>query len=150
MQLPERVRIVEVSPRDGLQNEPRQVEAQAKIAYIDMLGRAGLPVVEITSCVPEKWVPQLADHATVISGITRLPGVVYPVLVPNLAGFTAAERAGATAVSIIASASETFSKKKQQLYDCRRAYALWRDTGAGAGPQHGGARLCVLHARLSV
>lgn len=111
MQLPERVRIVEVSPRDGLQNETVAVATEAKIAYIDLLSRAGLEVVEITSCVPAKWVPQLADHAAVIQGISRLPKVVYPVLVPNLRGFADAVGAGSTAVSVIASASESFSRQ---------------------------------------
>lgn len=111
MKLPERVRLVEVSPRDGLQNEATLLPAAVKIAYIDLLSRAGLPVVEVTSWVPAKWVPQLADHAEVIAGINRRPGLMYPVLVPNLAGFERAQAAGADSVSIIASASETFSRK---------------------------------------
>ncbi|SHO47817.1 hydroxymethylglutaryl-CoA lyase [Desulfopila aestuarii] len=123
MQLPERVRIVEVSPRDGLQNEVVQVSTEAKITYIDLLSRAGLPVVEITSCVPAKWVPQLADHAEVIQSISRLPHVIYPVLVPNSRGFEDALAAGASAVSVIASASEGFSKKNS---NCTIAEGLER------------------------
>jgi len=111
IKLPERVRIVEVSPRDGLQNEPVPVSTATKIAYIDLLSQSGLPVVEITSCVPAKWVPQLADNRDVIRGIERRPGVIYPVLVPNLNGFSDAVAAGAMVVSVIASASESFSAK---------------------------------------
>lgn len=111
MQLPERVTLVEVSPRDGLQNETAQVPASAKIEFIDKLSRAGMPVIEITSCVSARWVPQLADHSQVIRGIQRITGVRYPVLVPNLRGLEDAVAAGATEVSVIASASESFSEK---------------------------------------
>jgi len=123
MRLPERVRIVEVSPRDGLQNEVVQVSTEAKITYIDLLSRTGLPVIEITSCVPAKWVPQLADHAEIIRTVSRLPHVVYPVLVPNLHGFEDALAAGATAVSVIASASEGFAKRNS---NCTIAEGLKR------------------------
>ncbi len=111
MQLPERVTLVEVSPRDGLQNETAQVPASAKIEFIDKLSRAGMPVIEITSCVSARWVPQLGDHSQVIRGIQRITGVRYPVLVPNLRGLEDAVAAGATEVSVIASASESFSEK---------------------------------------
>jgi hydroxymethylglutaryl-CoA lyase len=111
MQLPDHVTLVEVSPRDGLQNEALHVPAQAKIEFIDKLSRAGMPVVEITSCVSARWIPQLADHSEVIRGIERVAGVRYPVLVPNLRGLEDAIKAGATEVSIIASASESFSEK---------------------------------------
>lgn len=111
MRLPEYVRMVEVSPRDGLQHETLYVPAAKKIAFIDMLSRTGLPVVEVTSCVPARWIPQLADHAEVIGGIKKNGSVRYPVLVPNLRGFEDAVAAGATEISIIASASESFSQK---------------------------------------
>lgn len=123
MRLPERVRIVEVSPRDGLQNETVQVPTEVKIAYIDLLVQAGLSTVEITSCVPAQWVPQLADHVDVIKGVKRLPGVMYPVLVPNLRGLDCAISAGASAISVIASASESFSHKNS---NCTIAEGLKR------------------------
>jgi len=109
MQLPERVRIVEVSPRDGLQNEMVQVETEAKLTFIELLRHTGLSMIEITSCVPAQWVPQLADHEEVIRSVIRYPQVVYPVLVPNVRGLEDALAAGATAVSVISSASESFS-----------------------------------------
>lgn len=111
MQLPERVRIVEVSPRDGLQNEVERVETDAKLSFIELLRQAGLSMIEITSCVPARWVPQLADHAEVIRSVSRCAQVIYPVLVPNVRGFEDAVAAGATAVSVIASVSESFSKR---------------------------------------
>uniref|UniRef100_A0AAQ4PD38 hydroxymethylglutaryl-CoA lyase n=1 Tax=Gasterosteus aculeatus aculeatus TaxID=481459 RepID=A0AAQ4PD38_GASAC len=98
---PEFVRIVEVGPRDGLQNEK----------LIDMLSGTGLPVIEATSFVSSKWVPQMADHTDVLRGIHREPHVRYPVLTPNLQGFHDAVAAGATEVAVFGSASETFSKK---------------------------------------
>uniref|UniRef100_A0AC11BRL5 3-hydroxy-3-methylglutaryl-CoA lyase n=1 Tax=Ovis aries TaxID=9940 RepID=A0AC11BRL5_SHEEP len=87
---PKRVKIVEVAPRDGLQNEKNIVPTPVKIKLIDMLSEAGLPVVEATSFVSPKWVPQMADHAEVLKGIQKFPGVNYPVLTPNFKGFQAA------------------------------------------------------------
>ncbi|XP_029900408.1 hydroxymethylglutaryl-CoA lyase, mitochondrial [Myripristis murdjan] len=109
--LPERVKIVEVGPRDGLQNEKTIVPAETKIHLIDMLSDSGLPVIEATSFVSPKWVPQMADQVEVMKGISRKPGVSYPVLTPNLKGFQAAVKAGATEVAIFGAASELFSKK---------------------------------------
>ncbi|XP_066573352.1 hydroxymethylglutaryl-CoA lyase, mitochondrial isoform X1 [Amia ocellicauda] len=109
--LPERVKIVEVGPRDGLQNEKTIVPAEVKIRLIDMLSDAGLPVIEATSFVSPKWVPQMADQMEVMQGIHRRPGVSYPVLTPNLKGFQAAVKAGAGEVAIFGAASELFSKK---------------------------------------
>ncbi|XP_043765157.1 hydroxymethylglutaryl-CoA lyase, mitochondrial isoform X3 [Cervus elaphus] len=88
--LPKRVKIVEVGPRDGLQNEKNIVPTPVKIKLIDMLSEAGLPVVEATSFVSPKWVPQMADHAEVLKGIQKFPGINYPVLTPNFKGFQAA------------------------------------------------------------
>jgi hydroxymethylglutaryl-CoA lyase len=105
------VRIVEVGPRDGLQNEARIVPSSVKIELIERLADAGLKSIETTAFVSPKWVPQMADHAEVMRGIRRLPGVVYPALAPNLKGFEAALAAGATEVAVFASASETFSQK---------------------------------------
>ncbi|KAI5622876.1 hydroxymethylglutaryl-CoA lyase, mitochondrial, partial [Silurus asotus] len=109
--LPERVKIVEVGPRDGLQNEKTIVPAEVKIRLIDMLSDAGLPVIEATSFVSPKWVPQMADQEEVMRGINRKSGVNYPVLTPNLKGYRAAVKAGAKEVAIFGAASELFSKK---------------------------------------
>jgi isopropylmalate/homocitrate/citramalate synthase len=86
MQLPARVKIVEVGPRDGLQNEKQVVPTDVKIRLIDMLSAAGLPAIEATSFVSPKWVPQMGDNTAVLKGITRRPGTWYPVLTPNLKG----------------------------------------------------------------
>ena len=106
-----KVRIVEVGPRDGLQNEPGEVPTAVKLELIERLADAGLPAVEATAFVSPKWVPQMADHTEVLERIRRRPGVSYPVLTPNLKGFEAARAAGATEVAIFGAASEAFSKK---------------------------------------
>jgi hydroxymethylglutaryl-CoA lyase len=111
MTLPDHVTLVEVGPRDGLQNEPERVPTETKITLIDRLGDAGLPVIEATSFVSPKWVPQLADAPIVMAGIRRRPGVRYPVLTPNLKGFEAALGAGAEDVAVFAAASESFSRR---------------------------------------
>jgi len=105
------VRIVEVSPRDGLQNESGIIPTSAKIELIDRLSQTGLVTIEATSFVSPKWVPQLADAEHVLSGITRHPGIAYPVLVPNLQGYERARAAGAEEIAVFAAASETFSQK---------------------------------------
>src|SRR5947208_3436625 len=99
----ERVTIYEVGPRDGLQNESAMVSAPIKIALIERLVEAGLPAVEATSFVSPKWVPQLADAAEVMAGVTRRPGVRYAVLVPNLAGLERAIGAGVEEIAIFGS-----------------------------------------------
>src|SRR5919108_3183044 len=108
---PKRVKMVEVGPRDGLQNEPKAVPAATKIALIDRLADAGLPVVEAGAFVSPKWVPQMADTADVMAGIARKPGVSYPVLVPNMKGYEAARAANAEEIAVFGAASETFSQK---------------------------------------
>jgi hydroxymethylglutaryl-CoA lyase len=108
---PARVRIVEVGPRDGLQNEKGEVPTAVKIELIERLAEAGLPAVEATAFVSPKWIPQMADHTEVLERIRRKPGVSYPVLTPNLKGFEAARAAGATEVAVFGAASESFSKK---------------------------------------
>ena len=105
------VRIVEVGPRDGLQNEKAEVPTAVKIELIERLADAGLPAVEATAFVSPKWVPQMADHTEVLERIRRKRGVAYPVLTPNLKGFEAARAAGATEVAVFGAASEAFSKK---------------------------------------
>ncbi|WP_425491859.1 hydroxymethylglutaryl-CoA lyase [Luteimonas saliphila] len=111
MALPARVRIVEVGPRDGLQNEPAQVPTAAKIELIDRLSATGLQTIEATSFVSPKWVPQLADAAEVFAGIDRRPGIAYPVLVPNLRGYERARAAGASEVAVFTAASEAFNRR---------------------------------------
>jgi hydroxymethylglutaryl-CoA lyase len=109
--LPSEVRIVEVGPRDGLQNEDAVVPAAAKVAFVDALADAGLSVVEVTSFVSPRAVPQLADADEVLPRVRRRPGVRYPVLVPNMRGMERAERAGADAVAVFTAASEAFNQR---------------------------------------
>ena len=111
MALPRRVRIVEVGPRDGLQNEQAQLPAATKIELIDRLSATGLRTIEATSFVSPQWVPQLADAAEVFAGIARRPGVAYPVLVPNLRGYERARAAGADEVAVFTAASEAFNRR---------------------------------------
>lgn len=106
----ERVEIFEVGPRDGLQNEARLIPVEEKIALVDCLSRAGFRRIECASFVSPKWVPQMADSAAVLAGITRMPEVSYAALTPNLRGFEDALAAGADEVAIFGSASEGFSK----------------------------------------
>ncbi len=108
---PSRVRIVEVGPRDGLQNEAAHVPVEAKVAFVEALADAGLPVVEVTSFVSPKAVPQLADADEVFPRVHRRTGVRYPVLVPNMRGLERAERAGADAVAVFTAASEEFTER---------------------------------------
>jgi hydroxymethylglutaryl-CoA lyase len=111
MSLPPKVKLVEVGPRDGLQNEAQPVATAVKIELIERLGDAGLPTIEATAFVSPKWVPQMADAAEVLAGIKRKPGVHYPVLVPNRKGLDAAIAAGAEEVVVFGAATETFSKR---------------------------------------
>jgi hydroxymethylglutaryl-CoA lyase len=115
--------LVEVGPRDGLQNEPGEVPTAVKVALIERLADAGLPAVEATAFVSPKWIPQMADHAEVLERVRRKPGVSYPVLTPNLKGFEAARAAGATEVAVFGAASEAFSKKN---INCSIAESLAR------------------------
>lgn len=123
MKLPQHVRIVEVGPRDGLQNEKQVVSTDTKVELIARLGAAGLPAIEATSFVSPKWVPQMGDNAEVMARIIRLPGVDYPVLTPNLKGFEAALAAGAKEVAVFGAASESFSQKN---INCSIAESLAR------------------------
>ena len=111
MSLPNRVRIVEVGARDGLQNEKMLVSAADKIALIDRLSATGLQTIEATSFVSPKWVPQLADAAEVFAGIKKFPGVRYPVLVPNEQGYERARAVGVTEIAVFTAASEAFNRK---------------------------------------
>ena len=109
--LPKKVKIVEVGPRDGLQNEKEALSAEVKIELVNRLARAGFPNVEAASFVSPKWVPQMATSAQVMAGIERLPGTIYSALTPNMQGFEAALAAKADEVVIFGSASEAFSQK---------------------------------------
>jgi hydroxymethylglutaryl-CoA lyase len=107
----EAVRIVEVGPRDGLQNEATPIPTPTKIALIERLAAAGLPVVEATSFVSPNWVPQLADAAEVYGGVVKRPGVDYPVLVPNVQGYERARASGVTSIAVFTAASEAFNRR---------------------------------------
>ncbi len=107
----EHVRVVEVSPRDGLQNEKAIVPSAVKIELIERLAACGYDTVEATSFVSPKWVPQLADAEAVLAGLTRKPGVRYPVLVPNLQGYRRAHAAGASDIAVFTAASEAFNHR---------------------------------------
>jgi hydroxymethylglutaryl-CoA lyase len=111
MSLQTQVRVVEVGPRDGLQNETTIVPAAVKIEFIERLAAAGLPAVEATSFVSPRWVPQLADAAEVYAGLSRRAGTSYPVLVPNLAGLERAITAGVEEIAVFTAASELFNRK---------------------------------------
>ncbi|THF64023.1 hydroxymethylglutaryl-CoA lyase [Pseudothauera nasutitermitis] len=126
MNLPQKVRIVEVGPRDGLQNEKQLVPADTKVELIRRLAAAGLPAIEATAFVSPRWVPQMADHAEVLArvlGGAAPAGPDYPVLTPNLQGFEAALAAGAREVAVFGAASESFSRKN---INCSIAESLER------------------------
>jgi hydroxymethylglutaryl-CoA lyase len=121
---PSRVTIVEVGPRDGLQNESARIAAADRIAFVDRLSAAGLPVIEAGAFVSPKWVPQMADTDAVFAGIARRPGVRYAALVPNVAGLDRARAAGVDDIAVFAAASETFSRRNinQSIDESLAAY----------------------------
>lgn len=123
MPYPTHVTLVEVGPRDGLQNEKTPVSTEVKLAFIDQLADAGLKVIEATAFVSPKWVPQMADHTEIMQGLQRRPGVRYPVLVPNMKGYEAARAVGADEIAVFAAASEAFSQKN---INCSIAESLER------------------------
>ncbi len=125
MTAPIRVTVVEVGPRDGLQNEKGIVSTADKIAFVDQLSDAHLPVIEVSAFVSPKWVPQMSDAEQVFAGIRRRPGTRYTALVPNVAGLERAQKAGVTEVAIFAAASETFSRKNinQSIEESFTTYA---------------------------
>ncbi|WP_201211163.1 hydroxymethylglutaryl-CoA lyase [Rhodocyclus purpureus] len=138
MKLPASVRIVEVGPRDGLQNEKQLVPTAVKRELISRLGAAGLQSIEATSFVSPKWVPQMADNAELMAGLERLAGVSYPVLTPNLKGLEAALAAGAEDVAVFAAASESFSRKN---INCSIAESLDRFAPVMAAAREAGVRV---------
>ena len=119
------VTVVEVGPRDGLQNEAATVSTADKIAFVDQLSAAGLPVIEVSAFVSPRWVPQMADAADVFSGIVRRPGVRYTALVPNVAGLERAVASEVSEIAIFASSTEAFSRKNinQTIDEAMRTYA---------------------------
>jgi isopropylmalate/homocitrate/citramalate synthase len=123
VRLPARVRIVEVGPRDGLQNEPNPVPTAIKVELVERLAAAGLPSVEAGAFVSPRWVPQMAGSAEVLTTIRRRPGTSYPVLVPNEQGLDSALAAGADEIAVFGAASETFSRKN---INCSIAESLAR------------------------
>ena len=133
--LPERVTIVEVGPRDGLQNEKAVVPTSQKIAFVDQLTAAGHQAIEVTAFVSPKWVPQMGDAAEVFEGITRKEGVRYSALVPNRAGLDRAFAAGVREIAIFAAASETFSRKNinQSIDESFVVYRQVTDAALQAG-----------------
>ena len=122
--MPRRITVVEVGPRDGLQNERANVSTADKIEFVNRLSAARLPVIEVSAFVSPKWVPQMADAEEVFAGISRHAGTRYTALVPNLAGLERAQRAGVTDVAIFAASTETFSRKNinRGLDDSFRIY----------------------------
>ena len=123
MNFPKQVKIVEVGPRDGLQNEPKTLPAAIKIEFINRLAEACLTIIEAGSFVSPKWVPQMADTAEVLQGINMHPHLHFPVLIPNLQGLNAAIAAGAHELAVFTAASETFSQKNT---NCSIAEGLTR------------------------
>ena len=111
MPFPTQVSIIEVGPRDGLQNEPKSIPTTTKLTLIDKLANSGLTTIEATSFVSPKWVPQMGDHSQLMQQLQRRKGVKYPVLVPNLHGYDDAIAAGAKTIAVFTAASETFSNK---------------------------------------
>lgn len=133
--LPGKVKIVEVGPRDGLQNEQQSVPAEIKTALVDRLSRAGFANIEAAAFVSPKWVPQMATSAAVMAAITRRPGTIYSALTPNLQGLDAALAGRADEVVIFGSASEAFSQKN---INCSIAESIARfEPVAAAAKQHG-------------
>ncbi|MDP1570492.1 MAG: hydroxymethylglutaryl-CoA lyase [Vicinamibacterales bacterium] len=135
MARPARVTLVEVGPRDGLQNEKATIPTGAKIAFVDALASAGHQVIEVSAFVSPKWVPQMADAREVFAGLTPAPGVRYTALVPNLAGLERAMAAGVTEVAIFAAASETFSRRNinQSIDESLATYRAVCDRARSAG-----------------
>jgi hydroxymethylglutaryl-CoA lyase len=138
MRLPKRVRMVEVGPRDGLQNEAQILPAATKIALIEQLAAAGLRVIEAGSFVSPKWIPQMADTADVLAGLERQSGVSYPVLVPNMKGFDAARASGVEEIAVFAAASESFSRRN---INCSIAESLERFAPVTAAARQHGMRV---------
>jgi hydroxymethylglutaryl-CoA lyase len=130
-----RITVVEVGPRDGLQNERAAVSTADKIEFVNRLSAAQLPVIEVSAFVSPKWVPQMADATQVFAGITRRPGTRYTALVPNLVGLERAQQAGVTEIAVFAASTETFSRKNinQSIDDSFATYRQVCDAARAAG-----------------
>jgi isopropylmalate/homocitrate/citramalate synthase len=147
MRVPPKVTIIEVGPRDGLQNERAAIPTPDKIAFVDRLAHAGHQVIEVSAFVSPKWVPQMADAAEVFGGITRRPGVKYTALVPNQQGLARAIAAGASEVAVFAAASETFSRRNinQSIEESLATYAkVCADASAARVPVRGYLSTCFV------
>jgi hydroxymethylglutaryl-CoA lyase len=131
----QRITVVEVGPRDGLQNERAAVSTADKIEFVNRLSAAQLPVIEVSAFVSPKWVPQMADAGQVFAGITRRPGTRYTALVPNLAGLERAQRAAVTEIAIFAASTETFSRQNinQSIDDSFATYRQVCDAALAGG-----------------
>ncbi len=146
MSIPSRVQIIDVGPRDGLQNEKSPVPADVKIGLVQRLQEAGLHEIEVTSFVSPKWVPQMADNVAVMAGIARQPGVRYSVLTPNLQGYEAAVKTQPDEIVVFGSASEAFSRKN---INCSIAESIERfapvvEAALAAGIRVRGAMSCTV------
>jgi hydroxymethylglutaryl-CoA lyase len=154
LSFPKKVKIVEVGPRDGLQNEKDVVPTDDKIRFINLLSESGLPVIEATSFVSPKWVPQLADAAQVYANIEKKKGVHYPVLVPNLKGLERAVDSGVKDIAVFTAASETFNKKNinmstaESLEQIRLVAAEAREHGMGVRGYVSTAYVCPYEGKV--
>ena len=148
MNYPKKVRLVEVGPRDGLQNEAKPVPVDAKVALIDALSAAGHRAVEAGSFVSPKWVPQMANTDEVMARIRRKPGVGYPVLVPNKQGMNGAVEAQCEEIADLHRGVGGVLPQEHQLLDRRELRALRAGDGGGAEARHEGARLRLDRDRL--
>jgi isopropylmalate/homocitrate/citramalate synthase len=146
MRHPGAIKLVEVGPRDGLQNESATLSTAIKVEFIDRLNETGLKTIEAGAFVSSKWVPQMADSADVLARIRRAPGVSYPVLVPNLKGFEAARAAGAAEIAVFTAASDTFTRKNINcsIDESLERFAEICAAAAGAGVKTRGYISCVL------
>jgi hydroxymethylglutaryl-CoA lyase len=140
------VRIVEVGPRDGLQNESRLVDTATKLELIARLADAGLRDIEATSFVSPRWVPQMGDHVELMERLERRPGVNYPVLCPNMTGFEAARDAGATEVAVFTAASQTFCRRNTNcsIEESLQRFAPMFEAARDAGIRVRGYVSCVV------
>ncbi|QNP47691.1 hydroxymethylglutaryl-CoA lyase [Diaphorobacter aerolatus] len=144
--IPSRVKLIDVGPRDGLQNEKAPVPAEVKIELVQRLQDAGLKEIEVTSFVSPKWVPQMGDNAEVMAGVRRAPGVLYSVLTPNMKGFEAAVASRPDEIVVFGAASEAFSQKN---INCSIAESIERfapvvEAALAAGIKVRGAMSCTV------